>query len=111
MENTLPSLANQFSSYCLPSAFVLGGETVVKVSECHQNRIGGRNQEAALSSAMSFKYKKNMDISICCLGTDGIDGNSTYAGAFVTSRIFPLVLTSREKYKAYLSRHDSEHCI
>lgn len=103
----LAQLANQFSSYCLPSAFVLGGETVVKVSECHQNGIGGRNQEAALSSAMSFKYKKNMDISICCLGTDGIDGNSTYAGALVTSRIFPLVLTSREKYKAYLSRHDS----
>ena len=107
----LAQLAIQLSSFCLPSALVLGGETVVKVSECHQNGIGGRNQEVALSSAMNFKYKKNMDISICCLGTDGIDGNSPYAGAFVTSRIFPLVLTSRDKYKAYLSRHDRQHCI
>ena len=51
----LAQLANQFSSYCLPSAFVLGGETVVKVSECHQNGIGGRNQEAALRLSNEFQ--------------------------------------------------------
>ena len=107
----IASLANQLSSYCLPSALVLGGETVVKVSDCHQNGIGGRNQEAALSSAMSLEYKKNMDLSICCIGTDGIDGNSTYAGAFVTSRILPLISTNRIKYKAYLSKHDSSRAF
>lgn len=103
----LANLANQISSYCLPLAFVLGGETVVKVDKYHRHAIGGRNLEAALSSALSLKYKKNMDVSICCVGTDGIDGNSNYAGAFVTPRAFRRVMTEKEKYEEYLNRHDS----
>ena len=107
----LAHLASQFSSNCLPSAFVLGGETVVKVSNGHLGGTGGRNQEAALASAMSFKYKKDMDLTICCLGTDGIDGNSTYAGAVVTPRIFRLVQGRKEKYKGYLAEHDTSNAF
>ena len=51
----IATLANQLSSYCLPSALVLGGETVVKVSECHQNGIGGRNQEACIEFSNEFR--------------------------------------------------------
>lgn len=107
----LAHLANQFSSNCLPSAFVLGGETVVKLEDTYQNSIGGRNQEAALSSGISFKHKKNMDISICCLGTDGIDGNSKNAGAVITSRVFPMISSNRQKYEGFLTRHDSSNAF
>jgi glycerate-2-kinase len=107
----LAHLADQFSSNCLPSAFVLGGETVVKLEDTYQNSIGGRNQEAALSSGISFKHKKNMDISICCLGTDGIDGNSKNAGAVVTSRVFPMISSNRQKYEGFLTRHDSSNAF
>jgi glycerate 2-kinase len=107
----LAHLAGQFSSYCLPSAFVLGGETVVKVSNGQLGGTGGRNQEAALASAMSFRYKKDMDLTICCVGTDGIDGNSTYAGALVTRRIFRLVQSSKEKYNEYLAEHNTSNAF
>jgi glycerate-2-kinase len=107
----LAHLANQFSSNCLPSAFVLGGETVVKVEDTYQNSTGGRNQEAVLSSGIANKHKEDVDLSVCCLGTDGIDGNSTNAGAIITSRIFPLISANRQKYEGFLIRHDSSNAL
>jgi glycerate-2-kinase len=107
----LAHLAYQFSANCLPSAFVLGGETVVKLEEIYKNSTGGRNQEAVLSSGIVFKHKKNEDVSICCLGTDGIDGNSKNAGAIITSRIFPLISSNRKMYEGFLIRHDSSNAL
>jgi glycerate-2-kinase len=107
----LAHLAHQFSANCLPSAFVLGGETVVKLEEIYKNSTGGRNQEAVLSSGIVYKHKKNEDLSICCLGTDGIDGNSTNAGAIITSRIFPLISSNRQMYEGFLIRHDSSNAL
>ncbi|MFB5600786.1 MAG: glycerate kinase, partial [Nitrososphaeraceae archaeon] len=80
-------------------AFVLGGETVVKIEssnslkknstfEDKSKRVltigeGGRNQESLLSSVSYLNSVKLNDFTILCCGTDGIDGNSNYAGGIV----------------------------
>jgi hydroxypyruvate reductase/glycerate 2-kinase len=58
---------------------LFGGETTVKLASLRGR--GGRNQELALSFALSSKQKDS--IYFFSLGTDGIDGNSDAAGALV----------------------------
>jgi glycerate 2-kinase len=70
-----------------PFAYVLGGETVVKVNKVKPG-VGGRNQEAILSAAIELEnFQTNKDITILSVGTDGIDGNSDAAGALWNSQI------------------------
>jgi glycerate 2-kinase len=59
-----------------PAAIVAGGETTVTV---HGRGRGGRNQELALSSALSIQGMKRM--LVASIGTDGVDGPTDAAGA------------------------------
>lgn len=104
-------------------AFVLGGETVVKIestnslekSSTFKNeskkifRIGegGRNQESLLSSVFYLNSAKLSDYTILCCGTDGIDGNSNYAGGIVTPITIDLTIRKKLDIKKYLDSHDS----
>lgn len=100
-------LAVDLSSYAkyVGSSFLLyGGETTVSLPSPSYGK-GGRNQELALSFALSLK---SVDYSIYLLafGTDGIDGNSEAAGALVG----PLTVDSTEKEDTALeslNKHDS----
>ena len=85
--NKVRSLLKTHSKVCLISA----GETTVTVTG---NGKGGRNQELALSTAISLDVLENADknisstkpeTSFCFLsaGTDGQDGPTDAAGAFV----------------------------
>ncbi|MHA1214972.1 MAG: glycerate kinase type-2 family protein [Candidatus Hodarchaeales archaeon] len=62
-----------------PIVFVSGGEPTVKVEG---KGIGGRNQELVVSAMQELSSFKG---NFCFLsaGTDGIDGNSKYAGAII----------------------------
>jgi len=62
------------------TAVVMGGETTVQV---RGNGTGGRNQHLALLMVERLARK---DIIFVAAGTDGIDGNSTAAGAWVDGR-------------------------
>jgi len=58
------------------TCLIFGGETTVKVLG---KGMGGRNQEIVLRILKNTqKFKK---ITIASMGTDGIDGNSVFAGA------------------------------
>ncbi len=59
------------------------------------------------SAAINSHFGKNSDITICCIGTDGIDGNSRAAGAVVTPRTISLIAEKRIQLKSYLEKHDS----
>jgi hydroxypyruvate reductase len=61
-----------------PCLLVAGGETTVTV---RGSGLGGRNQELALSAAYSLRGVP--DIVLASLGTDGNDGPTDAAGAFV----------------------------
>jgi len=64
-------LRKQFSPVCLIS----GGEVTVKVTN---GGVGGRNQQFALACAARIAGE---DITVLSAGTDGVDGNSSAAGA------------------------------
>ena len=70
---TARELRKQFSPVCLIS----GGEVTVKVTS---GGVGGRNQQFALACAEKIAGE---NITVLSAGTDGVDGNSSAAGAVV----------------------------
>src|SRR6266702_2603005 len=91
-------LKKQFSPVCLIS----GGEVTVKVSN---GGVGGRNQQFALACAPKVAGE---NITLLSAGTDGVDGNSSAAGAVVDGTTVERarargldVRTALEKFDAY----------
>jgi hydroxypyruvate reductase len=80
------------------SCITFGGETTVKVKG---NGKGGRNQELVLR-LLENTQKLRQEITIASIGTDGIDGNTNYAGAIVKNS-----LKKQNEIVSYLSRNDS----
>jgi len=62
-----------------PSCLIFGGETTVHVTG---NGKGGRNQELVLRILKQVQ-KTKQNFLIASVGTDGIDGNTEYAGAII----------------------------
>ena len=62
-----------------PGVFIWGGEPVVRLPK--NPGVGGRNQSLALAIAVEIEGRD--EIGLIAAGTDGIDGNSTAAGAIV----------------------------
>lgn len=72
----LRSLRQQHRCVCLLS----GGEVTVQIAG--EPGIGGRNQQFALACALLLR-ERDKNIAILSAGSDGIDGNSTAAGAVI----------------------------
>jgi len=83
----LVSLAQNVNSnkepYKPPACLLFGGETTVTV---RGDGKGGRNQELALAALAEIGKQNN--ILLLSGGTDGIDGNSSAAGAIADSGYF-----------------------
>ena len=80
-------------NHCL----IFGGETTVQVIGKGQ---GGRNQELVLRLLKNTqKFEK---ICIASIGTDGIDGNTAFAGAITEN-----IKTESESLKEFLKNSDS----
>ena len=76
---------------------IFGGETTVQVIGKGQ---GGRNQELVLRLLKNTqKFEK---ICIASIGTDGIDGNTTFAGAITEN-----IKTEPSVMKEFLKNSDS----
>jgi len=79
------------------SCVIFGGETTVEVIG---KGLGGRNQEMVLRILKNTQ--KNNNLSIAAMGTDGIDGNTLFAGAITENiKIEPDII------KEYLKNSDS----
>ena len=90
--NSLSSMAIKSKDNCL----VFGGEPTVHVTG---NGKGGRNQELVLRLYEKLKSNK-YNFTIASIGTDGIDGNTKFAGS---------LFSTEYKYdgKPYLKNNDS----
>ena len=82
-------------------ALISGGETTVTVKGSGK---GGRNQELALSMFPFIKKNKGLFLSI---GTDGIDGPTDAAGAYIDEDIVERALMLNLKWKDFLEKNDS----
>ena len=81
------------------SCIIFGGETTINVSST--NGIGGRNQELVLRILKKCKDAK-YDLVISSINTDGIDGNTTYAGVISENKSIKY-----EEIEFYLKNHNS----
>jgi hydroxypyruvate reductase len=87
-----------------PVCIVSGGEFVCRV---RGDGIGGRNNEAALRSAIHFSNIENMNIAALHAGTDGIDGNSPSAGAIADETTISRARDLNLNANDFLARSDS----
>jgi len=79
------------------TCIIIGGETTVKV---RGKGMGGRNQELVLRMLKNTQKLKKMVIA--SIGTDGIDGNSNFAGAITEN-----VKIDLDVMKEFLKDNDS----
>lgn len=86
----------------IPICVVIGGETTVTLKG---EGKGGRNQEFVL--AMMKELKDREGLSYFSGGTDGIDGNSDYAGAFGSRQIYEKSVEKNLDIDEYLNNNDS----
>jgi|ECHnycMinimDraft_1075156.scaffolds.fasta_scaffold00043_22 glycerate 2-kinase len=96
----MASIFKSCTRYGLPLSrpFILffGGEPEVEVKG--RGGVGGRNSEMALHL---LKLLKDEEFGLLAYATDGIDGNSPYAGAIVTDSI------KINEIESYLAAHDT----
>jgi len=95
-------ILNQRSPIPPPCAIFFGGETTVTLKG---NGKGGRNQEMALSTAISIKGLPNT--LFASIGSDGVDGNSDAAGAIVDGQTVEKALEKNLSPIKYLENNDS----
>lgn len=90
----------------LPCCFLWGGETTVKVKGAG---YGGRNQHLALSILHELKpqWGNRAKLTVLCAGTDGTDGPTDAAGAFIDSDMFLNKEISNESINSALSTFNS----
>jgi glycerate 2-kinase len=84
------------------TCLILGGETTVTVKG---DGLGGRNQEVALSAAISVDSVEN--VVVASFATDGEDGPTTSAGAIVTGSTLPVARNANLDPLQYLANNDS----
>lgn len=85
-----------------PACLILGGETTVTVKGTGK---GGRCTEFALSASMEMNEKDRF--TILAAGTDGTDGPTDAAGAFVTAETIPMAKEKGLNPFKYLENNDS----
>jgi len=90
-----------------PACLVFGGETTVTLSAVAGR--GGRNQEMALAFSLAIADRPN--VSLLAFSTDGVDGVSNAAGAFVDGDTVALMRRRNIDPEQYLARHDSYHAL
>jgi len=89
---------------CSLCFLLFAGETTVTLGT--SPGIGGRNQELALSFALTTK--DDTSIYLTAFGTDGIDGTSPAAGAIVGPFTFKEIKSEREARSLLVSHNSNE---
>ncbi|HUI28008.1 MAG TPA: DUF4147 domain-containing protein [Candidatus Kryptonia bacterium] len=85
-----------------PLCWLAGGETTVRLDS--DTGKGGRNQEFALVCAADLA---GLDIQLLSAGTDGIDGPTDAAGAFVDGTTIERARRTGLDHRTALSRHET----
>ena len=87
-------------------ALIMGGETIVNVKG---KGLGGRNQEMVLSQVEHFKDKEGH--LFMSLGSDGTDGPTDAAGAYVDKDSYSKLKDLNIDYRKVLEENDSYHAL
>jgi glycerate 2-kinase len=109
----LASMAGQMRSQAGPNCLITGGEPTVQLAPAELRGKGGRNQQLALA-ALCELFKQGptgenplQGIVILSGGTDGEDGPTDAAGAFVTAETIERARAMNLNPRDYLQRNDA----
>ena len=102
----LASIAQYHAQTPVPLAFIMGGETVVRITG---NGKGGRNQELALAAAPDIAGLPN--VAIFSVGSDGTDGPTDAAGGYVDSQTAGKLEREGIKIEKVLMDNDAYHAL
>jgi glycerate 2-kinase len=96
------------------NCFIEGGECIVKLAPEGQRGLGGRNQQTVLAALIELVKRSQggsipEGIVILSAGTDGEDGPTDAAGAFVDSEIIAEAQRRGLDPADYLRRNDAYH--
>jgi len=86
---------------CSPVCLISGGEVTVKVAN---GGIGGRNQQFAVACVEKIAGE---NITVLSAGTDGVDGNSSAAGAIVDGSTAERARVRGQDARAALDKFDA----
>jgi glycerate-2-kinase len=101
----LAAMAIRMRDQAGPNCLISGGEPTVTLIDERRRGKGGRNQQLALAALSPLGDCER----ICLLsgGTDGEDGPTNAAGAFVTEEIVRAAKQAKLAPDDYLSRNDA----
>lgn len=102
----LANICSEKSDTDTPVAFIIGGETVVKL---RGDGIGGRNQEIALAASAHIAGKTN--VAVFSVASDGTDGPTDAAGGFVDGESFAKMEAAGAKPLLALENNDSYNAL
>ena len=102
----LASIAQYHAQTPVPLAFIMGGETVVRITG---NGKGGRNQELALAAAPDIAGLPN--VAIFSVGSDGTDGPTDAAGGYVDSQTAGKLEREGIRIEKVLMDNDAYHAL
>ena len=102
----LASIAQYHQHTGHPVAYILGGETVVKLTGAGK---GGRNQELALAAAEGLAGIDNA--AIFSVGSDGTDGPTDAAGGYVDGTTKGKLLIQGIRIPDVLRNNDAYHAL
>jgi glycerate-2-kinase len=90
-----------------PDCLISGGEPTVTLVEESRRGKGGRNQQLALAALAELGDSDG--IALLAAGTDGEDGPTDAAGAFVTAEIVRTARGQQLEPRRFLERNDAYH--
>lgn len=102
----LGALARENASCGTPRAFILGGETVVRLTG---NGKGGRNQELALAAAAEIAGTEN--VVVFSVGSDGTDGPTDAAGGLADGGTVERLAAAGKTVADVLQNNDAYHAL
>jgi glycerate-2-kinase len=90
-----------------PDCLISGGEPTVTLIDESRRGKGGRNQQLALAALAALGECDR--IGMLAAGTDGEDGPTDAAGAFVTQDVVAAARSHQLDPQAFLARNDAYH--
>ena len=90
-----------------PNCLITGGEPVVKLADARERGRGGRNQQLVLAALEVLAATDPSNIVILSGGTDGEDGPTDAAGAFVDAEVIAAARARSLDSRDYLRRNDA----
>ena len=102
----LSAIAREHSKDDKKLAYIMGGETVVKLTG---KGLGGRNQELALASAEGIAGLDN--VCVFSVGSDGTDGPTDAAGGIVDGYTKEALLSKGITISDVLANNDSYNAL